>query len=73
VFDVSRPHGSRLVDVIPLDFRKSPEANVAAARNIAPEGLAFVPAERSPLGDPLLAVACEVSGTTVLFCVRERR
>lgn len=62
VFDVTRPHESTLVDVVPL-----------GPRNVAPEGLAFIPAERSPLGEPLLAVACEVSGTTVLYRIRATR
>jgi hypothetical protein len=47
--------------------------SVAASRNIAPEGLAFIPAETSPLGEPLLAVACEVTGTTILFRVHTAR
>jgi DNA-binding beta-propeller fold protein YncE len=67
VFDVTRPQSTRLVDVVPLDGGSRPGRVAAGVRNIAPEGLAFIPAERSPWGEPLLAVACEVSGTTVLF------
>jgi hypothetical protein len=73
VFDVSWPQTARLVDVVPLDGENTMEGEHAVPRNIAPEGLAFVPADKSPLGDALLAVACEVSGTTVLFRVRERQ
>jgi hypothetical protein len=69
VFDITRPASARLVDVVPLSF----EPNVAGGPHVAPEGLAFVPAEQSPLGEPLLAVACEVSGTTILFRVRPSR
>jgi DNA-binding beta-propeller fold protein YncE len=65
VFDVTRPRNSKLLDVVPLAFDKG----AAGGPHIAPEGLCFVPAERSPLGQPLLAVACEVTGTTVLFRV----
>lgn len=35
----------------------------------SPEGLAFIPADRSPNGQPLLMVGFEVSGTTVVFQV----
>jgi hypothetical protein len=78
LFDVSRPRTARLESIICLDNRgvddRSPAGAVlglpAGARNVAPEGLVFVPADESPLGEPLLAVACEVSGTTVLFRVR---
>ena len=66
---MTRPAGAQLLDVVPLSF----DADSAAGRNIAPEGLAFIPAEKSPLGEPLLAVACEVTGTTILFRVRDAR
>jgi DNA-binding beta-propeller fold protein YncE len=68
VFDITWPAGSRLAAIAPLDG-----AAADGGRNVAPEGLAFIPAERSWLGEPLLAVACEVSGTTVLFRVRQSR
>jgi hypothetical protein len=54
-----------LVDVVPLSFDES-----TGGPHVGPEGLAFVPADRSPFGEPLLAVACEVTGTTILFRVR---
>jgi DNA-binding beta-propeller fold protein YncE len=69
LFDVTRPASTRLLDVVPLGF----DANSPAGRNIAPEGLAFIAAEKSPLGEPLLAVACEVTGTTILFRVHTAR
>jgi hypothetical protein len=60
IFDVTRPASAKLVDVVllPLD-------NLSMnGPHVAPEGLAFVPSEISPIGAPLLAVACEVTGTT---------
>jgi DNA-binding beta-propeller fold protein YncE len=69
IFDVTCPAAARLVDVVTLDF----DRDAAAGRNIAPEGLAFIPPERNPLGEPLLAVACEVTGTTILFRVQSIR
>jgi hypothetical protein len=41
--------------------------NVAAAGDLGPEGIDFIPATSSPTGRPLLAVAHEVSGTTTLY------
>ncbi|MEL6438540.1 MAG: choice-of-anchor I family protein [Cyanobacteria bacterium J06621_8] len=62
VYDVTVPAESKFVEYInPLD----PETGDAV--NIAPEGLAFISAEDSPNGVPLLAVANEVSGTTSIF------
>ena len=64
-FDVTRPESASLLTVVPLSLTK----DATNGPHIAPEGLCFVPADRSPLGEPLLAVACEVTGTTVLFRV----
>lgn len=38
-----------------------------AAGDLGPEGIAFIPADQSPIRKPLLAVGNEVSGTTTLF------
>lgn len=65
VFDVTRPRSAKLLDIVPLALEK----DATGGPHIAPEGLCFVPADRSPLGSPLLAVACEVTGTTLLFRV----
>ena len=43
------------------------DAGPLAAGDLGPEGLAFIPAERSPTGGALLAVAHEVSGTTAIY------
>ncbi|MEM8674575.1 MAG: choice-of-anchor I family protein [Cyanobacteria bacterium P01_G01_bin.67] len=62
VYDVTVPAESKFVQYInPLD------AETGDAENIAPEGLAFISAEDSPNGSPLLAVANEISGTTSIF------
>lgn len=65
IFDVTRPRSAKLLDIVPLALEK----DATGGPHIAPEGLCFVPADRSPLGSPLLAVACEVTGTTLLFRV----
>jgi 2',3'-cyclic-nucleotide 2'-phosphodiesterase/3'-nucleotidase/5'-nucleotidase len=67
IFDVTQPESTRLVDIVPLALQK--EAGPLGGPHIAPEGLCFIPADRSPLGVPLLAVGCEVTGTTLLFRV----
>lgn len=63
VFDVTRPAASRLIDIVPFPLSKDRTGGPC----IAPEGLCFVPADRSPSGVPSLAVACEVTGTTMLY------
>lgn len=66
VFDVTRPNGPTYVDYVNTrDFAGDPEAGTAG--DLAPEGLAFIAAEDSPTGTPLLAVGFEISGTTRLF------
>lgn len=56
------------------DFSVDPETEIEeggaaadAAGDLAPEGLAFISEEDSPIDDALLAVGFEVSGTTSLF------
>ncbi|MEL6190516.1 MAG: choice-of-anchor I family protein [Bacteroidota bacterium] len=47
------------------DFDADPET--AAAGDLGPESILFIPASTSPNGMPLIAVANEVSGTVTLF------
>ena len=49
------------------------DAETAAALDLGPESSAFIAAEHSPTGQPLLVVANEVSGTTSIFEVVVRR
>ncbi|MEL7076462.1 MAG: choice-of-anchor I family protein [Cyanobacteria bacterium J06582_2] len=66
VYDVTVPAESQFVQYInPID------SETGDAVNLAPEGLAFIAAEDSPNGEPLLAVANEISGTTSIFAINE--
>ncbi len=50
-----------------VTYTPSNLTNVANAGDLGPEGLDFVPADKSPNGQPLLVVANEVSGTTTIY------
>ena len=43
----------------------------AALNDIAPEGIEFIPADKSPNGKPLLVVGFEFSGSTRIFELTE--
>lgn len=68
VYDVTNPTQPTFVDYVNTrDFLGSPALGTAG--DLGPEGLEFIPAAKSPTGEPLLAVAHEVSGTTTLFAI----
>lgn len=61
VYDVSNPRSPAYVTYL--------NTRVGATGDLGPEGLAFIPAGKSPNGKPLLIVGNEVSGTTAIFQV----
>ena len=66
VYDITEPTEAEFVQYINTrDFSGDPEAGTAG--DLGPEGLSFIRAEDSPNGNPLLAVAYEVSGSTAIF------
>lgn len=72
VYDVTDPRAAAFVSYVNnRDFSVSVDdgGDLAAAGDLGPESIAFVPAADSPTGEPLLAVGNEVSGTTSLFAV----
>ena len=80
VYDITDPAGAFYVSYVNnRDFSVSVEdaddvaAALAAAGDLGPEALAFVPAKDSPTGEALVLVGNEVSGTTTFFEVTSLR
>lgn len=72
VYDITVPTAPRRLDY--LNSREDwttadPGTVLATAGDLGPEGLVFIPANRSPDGTPLLVVGNEVSGTTAVYRV----
>lgn len=70
VYDISNPHAPQRMDHLNTreDWTaKDPATIGAAAGDLGPEGLVFIPAADSPNGQPLLLVGNEVSGTTAVL------
>ena len=66
VYDVTDPVSPTFVQYINnRDFTAATDS--AAAKDLGPEGLAFISAQDSPNGKPLLVVANEVSGSTTFY------
>jgi hypothetical protein len=68
VYNIDQPTAPKFVQYINnRDF--AGDAEKGTAGDLGPEGLAFVPAGRSPTGKALLIVANEVSGSTTIYDV----
>jgi len=66
IYDLTDPTAPVFLDYVNTrNFAGDP--TLGTAGDLGPEGLCFIPASRSPIKKPLLAVANEVSGTTTLF------
>jgi hypothetical protein len=72
VYDVTNPFLPRFVQYVNNRNFSAP-TNTAAAGDLGPEGVLFIPANESPNGGPLLVVANEVSGTTTVYEIVETR
>ncbi|WP_368499713.1 choice-of-anchor I family protein [Herbiconiux sp. A18JL235] len=74
VYDITDPAAPSFVtyvnnrDFSIVDPSESAEA-LSGSGDLGPEGLAFVSAESSPTGAPMLLVGNEVSGTTTAFAI----
>lgn len=73
VYDITDPRAPAFVDYFNSreDWILDPETNLAAAGDLGPEGLLFVPADASPTGEALLVVGNEVSGTTAIYEIEQ--
>ncbi|SDB79968.1 hypothetical protein GA0111570_101242 [Raineyella antarctica] len=74
VYDVTDPAKAKFTTYVNnRDFtaEATTEAGAtnAAAGDLGPEGLSFIPATDSPTGEPVVAVANEVSGSTTFFAI----
>ncbi len=69
VYNVTNPQNPQFVQYLNNRDFSADKAAVEAgqAGDLGPEGLAFIRAEDSPNGQPILAVGNEVSGTTTLY------
>ncbi|MCW5670961.1 MAG: choice-of-anchor I family protein [Hydrogenophaga sp.] len=68
VYDITNPTAPKRVDYLNTrDEWLTNPPSLATAGDLGPEGLAFIPAARSPNGKPLLVVGNEVSGTTAVM------
>lgn len=68
VFDVSDP-ASPTAATYAINRDYSVAVDAPGAGDVGPEGLAFISADDSPTGMPLLVVGNEVSGTTTIWSV----
>jgi DNA-binding beta-propeller fold protein YncE len=72
IYDITDPHRVAFQDYVNnRDFAADEET--AAAGDLGPESIVFIPAQQSPIKKPMLAVGNEVSGTTTLYEVRLER
>ena len=68
IYDITDPHGVVCHDyVINRNFDANPSKDLHNAGDLAPEGMTFVAANRSPTGKALLIVGHEVSGSTAVY------
>ena len=71
MYDITTPDSPEYVRYVHnRDFSVDAEKQPEKSGDLSPEGMAFVPAEDSPTGSPLLVVGHEVSGTTVVYEIR---
>ena len=72
IYDVTDPKQPFLLNMFSGRKAKKASSGQSEQDDLGPETMAFIPANQSPTGKPLLLVAFEVSGTTKLFEVRSK-
>ena len=69
-FDLTDPTDPQFLDYVNnRDF--DADVETLAAGDLGPEGLLFIDAADSPIGEPLLVVTNEVSGSTTIYSIPE--
>ncbi len=80
IYDITVPQQAYFIDyIVNRDFAPAFEVedgvvtkgNPRAVGDLGPEGMKFIAADKSPNGKPLLLVANEVSGTTVVYQLKK--
>lgn len=69
VYDITDPAKAEYVTYA-NNVKLDGSAEQMTAGDIGPEGIVFISADDSPNGQPMIAVANEVSGTTTLYAVK---
>jgi len=72
VYDITSPQAPQFVEYV-NNTNSQGDVDEGTAGDIAPEGLYFVPAKDSPVKQPLLVVANEVSGTTTMYVIHTQK
>lgn len=71
-YDISNPYAPVLADYVNFrDFTVEPPGGLAG--DLGPEGIIYIKAEESPIGQPLIVTGNEVSGTTTIYAVEQTR
>jgi len=71
IYDITNPFSPSFIQYVNTRiFTGNAEAGTAG--DLSPEGIIFIPAQKSPTLKPLLVVAYEVSGTTTIFEINVR-
>lgn len=68
VYDITSPYGVQYLDYISNNNRDAEEESQQG--DLGPEGMKFIPADKSPTQTPLLVVSSEVSGTTTVYQIK---
>jgi len=70
MYDITNPYGVQFIEYnLNRDFTKNPTKSTEAG-DVGPEGMKFVPADKSPTGQAILIVGNEVSGSTAVYEIK---
>jgi hypothetical protein len=72
VYDITNPYSPHFVEYVNNTIIGG-DVDAGTAGDVAPEGLVFIPAKKSPIRKPLLVVANEVSGTTTIYAIKMKK